>query len=252
MGLRGRLRPPREPDRLPPGQGSLAQSFDHAFQGLVWVFRNQRNMRVHFLLSVLVLLAALFFELSRLELLAVFTAITLVFMAELLNTALESAIDLVTSEFDPRAKVAKDVAAAAALVAAAYAIVVGYFVFADKAASLSVNVLSTVRGSPIHLTFITLLLVVLITVVFKAWMGRGQVFSGGLPSGHAAVAFAGWSAVTFVSAGYPYHILMSAVTFFMAALTAQSRVQAGIHSPLEVLLGALLGTVLATLLFQLL
>jgi diacylglycerol kinase (ATP) len=247
-----RRRVARQPDTVPAEHTNLARSFDHAFQGLVWVFRHQRNMRIHMYLSVAVLLVALFFELSRLELLAVFSAIALVFIAELMNTALESAIDLATSEFDPRAKVAKDVAAAAALVAATYALVVGYFVFADKAASLSVNVLAAVRRSPVHLTFITLLLVVITTVIVKAWLGRGRALLGGLPSGHAAVAFAGWTAVTFLSAGQPYHILLSAVAFLMAALTAQSRVQAGIHTSLEVLLGALLGTVLATLLFQLL
>jgi diacylglycerol kinase (ATP) len=242
---------PSHPEGHPAAGGNLARSFDHAFQGLVWVFRHQRNMRIHLGLSVLVLLAALFFNLSRVELLAVFSAIALVFMAELLNTAIETAIDLMTSEFDPRAKVAKDVAAAGALVAAVYAVLVGYFVFADKAASLSGNVLAAVRGTPVHLTFITLLLVVLLTIVVKARMGRQRLLHGGLPSGHAAVAFAAWTAVTFISAGHAHHILLSALTFLLAVLTAQSRVQAGVHTPLEVVLGALLGTVIATLLFQL-
>jgi diacylglycerol kinase (ATP) len=210
-------------------------------------------MRIHFMLAVLVLLASLFFELSRLELLAVFAAITFVLTAEMLNTAIEWAVDLFTSEFDPRAKVAKDVAAGAVLVAAINSLLVAYFVFADEAASLSTNLLTSVRRSPTHLTFVTLLLVVLVTIVVKAGTGRrGRLLSGGLPSGHAAVAFAGWMAVTFITAGHPYHILLSALTFFMAMLTAQSRVESGIHTPAEVGLGALLGAILSTLIFQLL
>jgi diacylglycerol kinase (ATP) len=210
-------------------------------------------MRIHFLLAVAVLLASLFFQLSRLELLVVFAAISLVLIAEMLNTAVEWAIDLFTTDLDPRAKVAKDVAAGAVLVAAVNSLLVAYFIFANRAASLSTNLLTTVRRSPTHLTFITLLLVVLVTIVIKAGTGRrSRLLSGGLPSGHAAVAFSGWTAVTFITAGHPYHILLSALTFFMAMLTAQSRVETGIHTRLEVALGAILGAVVTTLIFQLL
>jgi diacylglycerol kinase (ATP) len=230
----------------------LLRSFNHAFNGLVYVFRHQRNMRIHFVLALLVLVGSLFFELTRAELLAVFAAITFVFVSEMLNTALEAVIDLVTSEYDPRAKVAKDVAAGAVLVSAVNALVVAYFVFADKAASVSANTLSTIRRSPTHLTFVTLLVVVLVIIIVKATTHKGKPLSGGLPSGHAALAFAGWMAVTFISAGHEYHILLSALTFLMASLTAQTRVESGIHTPLEVVLGALLGAALATLAFQLL
>lgn len=241
----------RDEEWLPPRRrASLLRSFNHAFEGLVYVFRRERNMRVHFLVAVLVLFGSLFFQLSRLELIAVFAAITFVLMAEMINTAIEAAVDIITSDFDPRAKVAKDAAAGAVLISAVNALLVAYFVFADKAASLSTNVLASVRRSPTHVTFVTLLLVILVVIVIKATVGRGKALSGGLPSGHAAVAFAGWTAVTFITAGHPYHILVSALTFFMAALTAQSRVESGIHTTLEVVLGALLGAILSTLLFQ--
>ncbi len=232
-------------------RSSLLESFSYAFQGMVYVLRYQRNMQIHFGLAVLVLVASLFFGLSRLELVAVFFAISLVLVAEMLNTALENAIDLTTSSYDPKAKIAKDVAAGAVLVAAINSLVVAYFVFANKAASVSVNVLSKVRNSPEHLTFIALLLVVLLVIALKARKGTLRHLSGGLPSGHAAVAFAGWTAVTFIAAGTRYGFLISALTFFMAVLTAQSRVEAHIHSTAEVAFGAILGILVATIVFQL-
>lgn len=232
-------------------RSTLLSSFNFAFQGLVYVFRHQRNMRIHMTLAVLVLLGSLFFDLTRLELLAVVFAIAFVFVAEMLNTAIEAAIDLVTSSFDPMAKIAKDVAAGAVLVAAVNSLAVAYLVFADKAADLSVNVLSSVRRSPAHLTFIALLVTVLLVIVLKASLGRRSLLSGGLPSGHAAVAFAGWAAVSFLSAGQPYAVLVGAIAFVMAALTAQTRVEAGIHTTLEVVLGAILGILLTTIVFQL-
>ncbi len=247
--LRRRL---RRPSPYPPSRGSILQSFNHAFHGLVHVFWHQRNMRVHFLLAVSVLLAALLFDLSRVELLTVLAAITFVLVAEMLNTALESAIDLFTVEHDPRAKIAKDVAAGAVLVAAVNALLVAYFVFADRLANVSLGVLTALRRSPTHLTFVTFLIVILLVIVVKARVGRGEPLSGGLPSGHAAVAFAGWAAVTMIAAGQPHWILLSAVAFAMAGLTAQTRVQAGIHTTLEVTLGAILGIVATVLLFQLL
>ena len=227
------------------------RSFNYAFQGLVHVFRHQRNMRIHFALAVAVLVGSLFFRLTRMELAAVCIAIALVFIAELLNTALEAAVDLFTASYDPRAKIAKDVAAGAVLVAAINSVVVAYFVFGDKVASLSVNVLTDVRGSPVHLTFVALLLVILLVIILKARGGVWRSLSGGLPSGHAAVAFAGWMSVVYLSAGHRYGVLISVVTFFMAALTAQTRVEAGIHTTGEVVLGAILGILVATLVFQL-
>jgi diacylglycerol kinase (ATP) len=231
--------------------GSLLRSFNHAFQGLVHVFRHQRNMRIHFLAAIVVLVASLFFGLTRLELLAVFIAITFVLMTELINTAVEETIDLVVRQTDPRAKVAKDVAAGAVLVAAMNALVVAYFVFSAKLTNLSAQVLYSLRRSPSHLTFVALALVVLLVIIIKASQGRGKLLSGGLPSGHAAVAFAGWAAITFISAGTQYGVLLSAVAFFMALLTAQTRVEAGIHQIREVVFGAILGILVATLVFQL-
>ena len=246
----GRAEPELIPWRPAP-RASILRSFSHAFEGLVYAFRYQRNFRVHFALAFVVLLASLFFPLTRLELLFIFGAITFVFIAELLNTAIEALVDLVMPDYDPRAKVAKDVSAGAVLVAAMHALVVAYFVFGTKASDVSASVFTSLRSSASHLTFVALIVVVLLVIVAKALAGRTDLLSGGLPSGHAAVAFAGWAAISFVLAGTPYLLLVSAVAFFMAGLTAQSRVQAGIHTTLEVALGALLGATVTTLIFQL-
>ena len=243
---------PEPPRGYGPGRSTLLESFNHAFEGLVYVFRYQRNMRVHFALALAVLGVSLLYDLTRVELLVVFAAIAFVLIAEMLNTAIEAAIDLFTEEYDPRAKVAKDVAAGAVLVAAINALLVAYFVFADRLAYLSLDLLTVVRRTPSHLTFITFLIVILLVIVLKAQGGRGRPLTGGLPSGHAALAFAGWSAVTLIAADTSHGILLSAVAFLMAALTAQTRVQAGVHTTLEVVLGGVLGIVVTVLLFQLL
>jgi diacylglycerol kinase (ATP) len=84
----------------------------------------------------------------------------------------------------------------------------------------------------------------------KAYTGRGTPLRGGLPSGHAAVAFAGWMAVTLIVEGTPHSFLVSSLTFIMALLVAQTRVETGVHSSSEVASGGLLGALVTLLLFQ--
>ena len=230
---------------------SLLQSFNFAFEGIIHVLRTQRNMRIHFAVAVLVLVASFFFNLDRLEIVALLVAISFVLISEMMNTALEYAIDIFTSRYDPLAKLAKDVAAGAVLIATANALAVAYLVFYDKLTGTPYSVLTKVRNSPIDVTVIALVLLVVVVIAVKALTGRGTPLHGGLPSGHAAVAFGGWVAITFVASGTAFALPISLIAFMMAALTAQSRVQAGIHTELEVFLGALLGSGLMVLVFQL-
>ena len=100
---------------------SILESFNYAFQGIIHVLRTQRNLRIHFVVAVLVLLAALYSGVDRLELIALLLAIAFVLIAEMLNTAVEAAVDVATTSFDPMAKLAKDIAAGAVLISTAVA-----------------------------------------------------------------------------------------------------------------------------------
>jgi diacylglycerol kinase (ATP) len=75
---------------------------------------------------------------------------------------------------------------------------------------------------------------------------------GGLPSGHAAVAFAGWMAATYVLSNHEHRFLISTLTFIMALLVAQTRVESGVHSALEVAYGGVLGALVTLVVFQVL
>src|SRR5688500_19098806 len=88
------------------------QSFRHALNGLLLSYKTQKHLRFHFGLAVLALIAGLLWRLPRVELLILIGAISLVILCELFNTALQAVVDLVTAEYNPLAKVAKDVAAA--------------------------------------------------------------------------------------------------------------------------------------------
>jgi diacylglycerol kinase (ATP) len=229
---------------------SLIESFNYAFEGIIHVLRTQRNMRIHFAAAVAVLIAALTVDVSRLELIALLLAIAFVLIAEMINTAIEGAIDVATTSFDPMAKLAKDIAAGAVLIATVNAIAVGYLVFSGQVANRSERVLDKLRNAPLKLTLISLVLVILIVIATKAISGRGTPLRGGLPSGHAAIAFAGWMAATYVLSDNEHRFLISTLTFIMALLVAQTRVESGVHSTLEVTYGGVLGALVTLALFR--
>ena len=134
--------------------------------------------------------------------------------------------------------------------AQAYAPYSRYLVFSGKVADRSATILDKIRDAPAELTIVALVLTVIIVLATKAWTGRGTPLRGGLPSGHAAIAFAAWIAVTYV-AGASHRFLISSIALIMALLVAQTRVESGVHSALEVLYGALIGALATLVLFQL-
>jgi diacylglycerol kinase (ATP) len=228
----------------------LLDSFNYALEGIIHVLRTQRNMRIHFALATVVLVVAIVENVSKIELIALLLAIAFVLIAEMINTAIEGAIDVATSSFDPMAKLAKDIAAGAVLIAAINAVAVGYLVFSGKTANSTARLIDRVRDAPAELTIVAFVVVVIIVIGVKAWSGRGTPLRGGLPSGHAALAFAGWIALTYVT-GQSHRFLVSTIAFVLALLVAQTRVESGVHSSLEVLLGGLLGALTTLALFQL-
>jgi diacylglycerol kinase (ATP) len=229
---------------------SLFESFNHAAEGVVHALRTQRNLWVHFTIAAVVLVAAIGFGATKIELAVLLLAITFVLVAELVNTAVEAAVDVASTAFDPMAKLAKDIAAGAVLVAALNAVAVGYLVFSGEVAERSSRFLTRLSDAPAELTLVALALTVILVVAVKAYTGRGTPLRGGLPSGHAAVAFACWMAVTMVLADSPHRFLISSVTFIMALLVAQTRVETGVHSASEVASGAVVGALTTLLLFQ--
>lgn len=108
---------------------SRARSFKYAFAGWAYVLRTQQNTWIHAFISVVVVLAGIWLGISRYDWIAILLAMAMVWVAEFLNTALEAIVDLAVEEQHPLAKAGKDVGAAAVLITALAAVVVGILVF---------------------------------------------------------------------------------------------------------------------------
>lgn len=223
----------------------MVDSFNHAIDGIIYTVRTQRNMRIHMIITLFILMACLLFDVSKEEILILAITITMVIGAELFNTAIEATVDMTTNYYHPLAKIAKNVAAGAVLLTAINAVFVGYIIFWDKLSTISLILLNKIKESHPYTIFIVLVIVSILTVIVKAIFGEGTPLKGGMPSGHSALSFSIATAISLITEE-PVCIMLS---FLMALITAQSRVDSEVHSTFEVIVGALFGILITLLIF---
>jgi diacylglycerol kinase (ATP) len=204
-------------------------------------------MRLHLIAGAGVLIAALYLRLERSYMSILVVLVAVVIALELLNTAVEAIVDLMTLSHHPLAKVAKDTAAGAVLIVSLAAIVVGYLVFYEGITAGGARVYTALAQVPAHLVFITLAVVAIGTTFGKAYFRRGSLLQAGAVSGHAAIAFSSATLVALLA----QNPLVALLAYLTAFLVAQSRVEGGIHSLSEVLLGGVLGAGLSYAIFLL-
>ena len=110
----------------------LHKSFSYAFEGIFTCIRNERNMKIHIMAMIIVIALGIFMKLNKIEWCIITIAIVMVISAELFNTAIETVVDMVSPQKNPQAKLVKDIAAAAVLVLAIGAAVIGIIIFGPK------------------------------------------------------------------------------------------------------------------------
>ncbi|MFH1245156.1 MAG: diacylglycerol kinase [Candidatus Omnitrophota bacterium] len=228
---------------------NIIQSFNSAIEGVIYVVKTQRNMRLHFLLAIIALLSGFHFGLEKTEILLLLITICFVLIAEMMNTAIEINTGLISDSYNPLVRIIKDIAAGCVLVASLNAFFVGYLLFFSRFSYVHIeDTIDKIKSSPWHFTLI-ILLIVLFTVIFgKVLFHRGTPLRGGMPSGHSALAFSIWAIVALFTG----HLVVIILTFILAVLVARSRLYKGIHTFWEVIAGSILGSWVPLLIFQIL
>jgi diacylglycerol kinase (ATP) len=221
---------------------TLLSSFRYAMEGLVYGLRTHRHLRYMFLLAAAVLLASQFLGVDRAGLVAIVVSVGLLIVAELLNAAIELAVDIACSTYHPLAKASKDAAAAAVLIASTIALFICTLVFLESpvlTAFFSSKPLPEGSGpKPLHVAMVGAVLVAIFVVLGKIWGKRGKLWRGGAVSGHAAIAAYLLGALIYKSRN---DLLVISMAIALAFLVGQSRLEAGFHSLQEVLIGTLVG-----------
>ncbi len=231
-------------------RNKVLDSFNAAAEGIIYVLKSQRNMRFHFFAAAAVLVLSILLKIEVGDLLFLLSAIVLVLVTEMLNTAVELVTDMIKDSYHPLARAIKDVSAGAVFITSIYAVIVGYLVFIREGylvRPLRVS-LETIRNSPWHISFVCLAVVLILTIAVKVLLHRGTPFRGGMPSVHAALAFAAFTLAALLP-GTPLVVIF--LVFFLALLVAQSRFAGRIHSFYELVSGACWGAALTFFLYKL-
>jgi len=222
------------------------RSTNYAIEGILHASRTQRHLRYHFFSAAAVLIISYILGVSRIEFLIIALSVIAVLLAEMFNTAVEAIVDIVSPEQSEKARIAKDVAAGAVLIAAFGVAVIGYIILFPYLREAFHQGLHVTKHSKEEVAIIALILVVILVIITKTYFGKGLALRGGMPSGHAALAFSAWVATTFITENF----VASLLSFIIAIIIAQSRVITKAHTVWEVVLGSLMGATVTFLLFR--
>ncbi len=225
----------------------ISRSIQLALEGVMHTLRTEKNMRFHFIAAFAVLLLGAFFNISGFEFLFLSFAVSFVLVTEMLNTAIERIADnWIKKRFDKKVKIIKDISAGAVFISVVNAALVGYIILLRHFGKNLEGAFEVIKQSPRHITLISFLIVFAAVITVKVIRREKNLLRGGMPSGHTALAFSVWAAISLVTE----NPLISLLVLVLALLIAKSRVVEKVHSVWEVLAGAAIGTLLTVLVFQ--
>jgi diacylglycerol kinase (ATP) len=219
------------------GTHSVRESFNFAIEGVLEAIKTERHMKFHVLATFIVIILSILYGVTQSEVAILSITISLVWIAELVNTAIENSIDIVCKAYNPLAKKAKDMAAGAVFIATINSLIVGYTVFHNKIDIVFKDTFESLKGSYNHIFVIILFIVVVVVIWIKSYFNKGTPLRGGMPSGHSALAASICMSVFFITD----NIKIFYLTLFLMLLVMQSRIEGKTHSIAEIIYGALLG-----------
>ena len=226
---------------------NVFESLNCAVEGVIYAVRHQKHTRYFFAAAAASLFLSLILNLPATEFVLLSLSIVILLFAEMVNTAIETTVDIVCGKrYHALAKIAKDVSAGAVLISSIGVFIMGYVIFSKYLTIPFSQVLRTGSAFKVHIAVVALLVVLISVVASKAYFGKGAPLHGGMPSGHSAVAFSLWAAVVLLTVDP----VVTVLTFVMAVMVSHSRLVGGIHTKLEIFLGAILGTGLTFLIFS--
>jgi diacylglycerol kinase (ATP) len=222
------------------------KSANCAIEGILQAARTQRHVRYHLFSAVAVLLVCYVLGVTRMEFLILALAVIAVLLAELFNTAIEAVVDILSPDHNEKARIAKDIAAGAVLVTVFGAVVMGYTILSPYLEEVFRQGIHITKHSTEDTAVLAFIIVVILVVITKAYFGEGVPLRGGMPSGHAALAFSVWVATTYITENF----IVSMLSFIVAVIIAQSRIVTKAHTIWEVILGSIMGAAVTLLLFK--
>ena len=219
----------------------------HALDGVIRAFKTERNLRIDYIIGLFVLICSLFFDFTKTEFACLCLTIGFVIFAEMINSTVEYIVDLITDKYDDRAKAAKDIAAGGVLISSIVAVVVAFFLFADKIGMATTSVLSTIFSSNIYILFTIIFAVILLVVILKGFFGKGSSsYSAVYPSARVALAFGLTTYVYIITRSF----LVGGVALILSVIIAQRRVENTKTRAIYMIISAIIGILVVLIIYQ--
>ena len=158
------------------------KSANFAIEGILHAAKTQRHLRYHFYSAAVVLLASYILGVSRTEFLIISLSVIAVLLAEMLNTAIEAIVDIISTEHNEKARIVKDIAAGAVFVTAFGVAVVGYIILFPYIRDVFNKGLYITKHSKEEIAIMSFILVLILVVITKATTGKGTRCAGACPA----------------------------------------------------------------------
>lgn len=230
------------------GNHKFTDAWKNAFNGIIYATTTQGNIKKQLVIAIIVVVISLFFDLNRAEFLCFLFTIVLILFAEMVNTAIETVVDLYVDVYHPKAKIAKDVAAGGVVITTINAVIVAYFLFFDKIADVGLNFIVNVTSNTTHLAFSIMIITIIAALALIAYSrtNKHKGFNAKfVPSGHATIAFAANAIIWLLTD----NIVILMLSLVMAILLAESRAEAKEHKLSEIVFSCCFGTLMVLILY---
>jgi len=168
---------------------NFVTAMHHSVDGIIKAFKTERNLRIDYLIALVVLIAGVVLGLDRTEFVCLCLTIGFVLFSEMMNSVSEYIVDLITDKYDDRAKAAKDIAAGGVLISSGISVIVAYFLFADKLRNATTTFLESAISSRSHIFLTILFALIVLVVILKGLFGKGDEYAHTGPSLNVALAF---------------------------------------------------------------
>ena len=225
-------------------------AWKNAINGIIYATTTQGNIKRQLIIAVLVVIISLFFDLSKAEFLIFMFTIVLIIFAEMVNTAIETVVDLYTDLYHPKAKIAKDVAAGGVVITAINAVIVAYFLFFDKISNIGLEFIRNIASSPVHLAFASVIITIIgiLALIAIATTNKHKILNKRfIPSGHAALGFAANTIIWLTTD----NVVIITLSLVLSILLAESRIESNKHKLSEVVFISCIGIMLVLIIYGL-
>lgn len=231
---------------------NFIDSFKNAIEGLIYATTTQSNIKKQLVIAVVVMILSLFYNFTTTEFLCLMFAVVFVIFAEMINTAIETVVDLYTDLYHPKAKIAKDVGAGSVLLMSINSVIVAYFLFLRETdlSKFGESIFNNMINSPVHLAFVGIMITVIAVIALNAYLRskkKKESTSKFLPSGQSAISFAILTAIGLNTK----NLLIFVLALILALLVLENRVESKAKTTAEVIFGSCMGILIVLLVYGL-